>query len=353
MKSRSIIERLYIRLLDKNYQEEIFGGLTGFEKKGEGYIACCPFHEDVLPTLIINSDSPRYFCFACGAHGDWIDFLIKHKGSGFSDALKSLNKAASLRMIPSENEWKREFTRSCMLESVMSTFSAMLFSGKGKGELTYLNGRGYMGEEIEHMGLGLFPGYRETLDILDKDYSRAEISAVFSSGVNKGRMIAIPYRDLCGRLMGIYGKLLEGVGDSYIPITGMEYLRDTPLMMYKSRKEERLVAVEGFFDTMLSDSIGIKGVIGVGSDGLTPALLKTVTGFREKTIVLALSGEEKTKKAIDLIRGKGLEARVVILPEKYDDVDAYIRDTCINKFGKLVEKALPSEEWLKINTLTE
>ncbi len=353
MKNKSVIERIYSRLLDKNYQEEIFGSLKGFGGKGEGYIACCPFHEDVLPTLIINSDSPRYFCFACGAHGDWIDFLMKHKDMKFSDALKSLNKAASLRVVPSENEWKREFTRSCMLESAMSIFSAMLFSDKGKAELMYLNSRGYMGEEIEHIGLGLFPGYRETLDILDKEYSRAGISDVFSSGVNDSRMIAIPYRDLCGRLMGIYGMSHYGEQNTYVPLTGMEYLKDTPLLMYKSRKQEKLVAVEGFFDAMLSESIGIKGVIGVGKNGLTTAMLKTAAGFSAKTIILALSGSDKMKKAIDLIIKKGLEARIVILPEKYDDVDAYIRDTCINKFGKLVDKALPPEEWLKIHIGTE
>jgi hypothetical protein len=82
-------------------------------------------------------------------------------------------------------------------------------------------------------------------------------------------------------------------------------------------------------------------------------MLKTATRFGAKTMILALSGADKTKKAIDLIRKKGLEARVVMLPEKYDDVDAYIRDTCINKFGKLVDKAVSHEEWLKIHTGTE
>lgn len=347
------MERIYVRLLDRNFQEEIFGGLSGFGKKGEGYIACCPFHEDTLPTLIINTDSPRYFCFACGAHGDWIDFLIKYRTMSFNDVLEYLNKAASLRVIPSENEWKNELTRSCMLESAMSIYSAMLFSETGKDGLTYLNSRGYMGEEIEHMGLGLFPGYEETLSILEKDYSRAEISGVFSYCNENTLMIAIPYRDLCGRLMGLYGMSPDNEHNSYVPLTNMEYLKGTPLLMYKSRKQDKLVAVEGFFDAMLSDCIGIKGVIGVGREGLTASMLKTAAGFGAKTIILALSGADKTKKAIDLIRKKGLEARVVMLPEKYDDVDAFIRDTCINKFGKLVDKAVSHEEWLKIRTGTE
>ena len=329
-----------MRLLDLNYQEKIFGALKGFERKGEGYIAYCPFYDDVLPTFIINSESPRYFCFACGAHGDWINFLMNYKSMSFSVVLKSLAEAVSLKEVVSENQWNSESRRSNMLESAMTVFTAMLFSDKGKAEFLYLNGRGYMGEEIEHMGLGFFPGYKETLEILEKDFSHEDVGDVFLAGVNDHQMLAIPYRDSCGRLMGIYGMMSDNTDNAYIPLTGMEYLKDTPLLMYKSRNQEQLVAVEGFFDALLSDCIGIKGVIGVGKDGITQGMLKTAIGFGVKVIILALSSEEKTRHAIGLIGKTGIEARIVRLPEKYEDVDEYIRDTCINKFGKLIEKAV-------------
>ena len=34
--------------------------------------ALCPFHNDRHPSLLVADD--RYYCFACGAHGDMIDF---------------------------------------------------------------------------------------------------------------------------------------------------------------------------------------------------------------------------------------------------------------------------------------
>ena len=343
-----IIEKLYCKLLDINYQEKIFGALKGFERKGEGYIAYCPFHYDVLPTLIINSESPRYFYFACGANGDWVHYLMNHKSMSFGKAMKALAKAACVQGVVLESQWKSESMRSGMLETAMTVFTAMLFSHKGRAELNYLNSRGYMGEEIEHMGLGLFPGYKETREILEKDFKEENVADVFLAEGSDRQMLAIPYRDSCGRLMGIYGMMPDDTDNAYIPLTGMEYLKDTPLLMYKSRDQEQLVAVEGFFDTMLSDCIGIKGAIGVGKGGITPGMLKTAAGFRAKVIILALSSKEKTKHAISLIGKTGLEARIVRLPEKYDDVDAFIRDTCINKFGKLIDKAVAPEEWLKI-----
>ena len=34
--------------------------------------ALCPFHNDRHPSLFVADD--HYYCFACGAHGDVIDF---------------------------------------------------------------------------------------------------------------------------------------------------------------------------------------------------------------------------------------------------------------------------------------
>ena len=37
--------------------------------------ALCPFHNDRHPSLYVADD--HYYCFACGAHGDVIDFVGK------------------------------------------------------------------------------------------------------------------------------------------------------------------------------------------------------------------------------------------------------------------------------------
>lgn len=37
--------------------------------------ALCPFHNDRHPSLYVADD--HYYCFACGAHGDVIDFTAK------------------------------------------------------------------------------------------------------------------------------------------------------------------------------------------------------------------------------------------------------------------------------------
>ena len=50
--------------------------------------ALCPFHNDRNPSLFVDDD--HYHCFACGEHGDVIDFTSKLHGVTLYDAAKKL-----------------------------------------------------------------------------------------------------------------------------------------------------------------------------------------------------------------------------------------------------------------------
>lgn len=50
--------------------------------------ALCPFHEDHHPSMGIKNN--RYHCFACGASGDTISFVMNREGLSFIEAVKFL-----------------------------------------------------------------------------------------------------------------------------------------------------------------------------------------------------------------------------------------------------------------------
>ena len=50
--------------------------------------ALCPFHNDRHPSLFVDDD--HYHCYACGEHGDVIDFTAKLYGLSMHDAAKKL-----------------------------------------------------------------------------------------------------------------------------------------------------------------------------------------------------------------------------------------------------------------------
>lgn len=343
MRAHHDFEHAYATLLDRRFQATLFQDLVGLEPLGPGYRAVCPFHTESLPTMLIAGDRPAWFCFACSAKGDWLSYLMRREGLEYGAALSRLAAQAGMRIDLSEEGWRADVRRAEILESAAAFFQAELWSHRHE---PYLARRGYTQTELETMGIGRFPGYRATVENLRATCAEADIAEVFTTRAEEAAIV-IPYRDAAGRLMGLYGRRPEEIpgAEAYRPLTTMERLQDTPLLIHKARGGPDMVVVEGFLDALLADAIGIRGVIGVGHAGLTPGLLDTLVRYGARRIVLALNTPAATTAALALIRACGLEAAVVQRPEEFADTDAYIRGTCIHKFGQLVEKAVPAEEW--------
>ena len=98
-------------------------------------MALCPFHNDRHPSLYVADD--HYYCFACGEHGDVIDFAAKRFGLPLYDAAQKLAadfhltpdkppSAAALhaKRIQAEAQLLRENERLCF--SVLSDYARVL-----------------------------------------------------------------------------------------------------------------------------------------------------------------------------------------------------------------------------------
>ncbi|MPZ48928.1 MAG: hypothetical protein GEU75_06405 [Dehalococcoidia bacterium] len=62
-------------------------------RHGSRMSGLCPFHKDTHPSLVVYPQTRSFFCFACGASGDVIDFVRRLDGLGFRAAIERLNDA--------------------------------------------------------------------------------------------------------------------------------------------------------------------------------------------------------------------------------------------------------------------
>ena len=73
---------------------KVFDVLSDFVKlykRGVNYVGLCPFHDDKnYGNFVVSSNKNIYHCFACGASGDGLTFLMKHEHMSFVDAIKWL-----------------------------------------------------------------------------------------------------------------------------------------------------------------------------------------------------------------------------------------------------------------------
>ena len=68
----------------------IVGHYIPVTRKGTASLAVCPFHDDHKPSMHVTNEKRMYKCFACGAGGNAIDFVVNYKNLDFIDALKEI-----------------------------------------------------------------------------------------------------------------------------------------------------------------------------------------------------------------------------------------------------------------------
>ncbi len=72
-------------------------------KKGRHYLGHCPFHNDENASMNVYPDG-GYKCFACGAHGDVIAYVMNRKGLTFREAVESLGGDFSYDLVERHEE---------------------------------------------------------------------------------------------------------------------------------------------------------------------------------------------------------------------------------------------------------
>ena len=61
------------------------------EKRGAGYVACCPFHSERTPSFHVNPARQTWHCFgACQEGGDVLSYVMKRDGLTFANAVRKL-----------------------------------------------------------------------------------------------------------------------------------------------------------------------------------------------------------------------------------------------------------------------
>lgn len=77
---------------------------VALKKHGSGFLGMCPFHNDTTPSLNVSRKHQSFKCFACGSSGDVIDYVVKRKGIGVSEAISVLSGREDFKITNTSRE---------------------------------------------------------------------------------------------------------------------------------------------------------------------------------------------------------------------------------------------------------
>lgn len=346
-------------LKDRSDIGEIAADYVNLKRSGKDYVGLCPFHNEKTPSFHVHPDEGYFYCFGCGAGGDVITFVKRIENLDYMEAVRFLARRAGVQMPDTYVDDGMAKLKTRILQINRETaryYYSVLNSDIGKDGLEYFKKRELKPATIRHFGLGFSsPGRFSLVDHLkDEGFTQEEMilaNVAFKSRSGKavdrffGRVM-FPIIDLRGNVVAFGGRTLGDDKPKYLntsetPVFNKGNMLFALNFAKKFNKGERLILCEGYMDVISMHQAGFTDAVATLGTALTPSQARLMAKYAREVVVSYDSdeaGQKAAERAIPLLRGAGLEVRVLtILGGK--DPDEYIKAYGPAKFKQMLNKS--------------
>lgn len=334
--------------------EEVVGDFVSLKRQGQGFVGICPFHDDRNPSLHVNPRLGIYKCFVCDAKGNAVTFLMEHEKMTYPEALRHLAQKYSIPVVEDRPATAEEVEERNVKESlyIVNEYAEKYFmdrllntpEGRSVG-LAYFKERGFKDSTIGKFHLGYNPGSWDdfTQEALKNGYKEEfllKLGLVKKSGNGRlydfyrGRVI-FPIHNPAGRVVGFGGRVLKKSDKTakYFnsPESEIYHKSDTLYDFYLAKKAIRgcdnVYLVEGYTDVISMMESGVENVVASSGTSLTEGQIRLLKS-QTRNVTVLYDGDEAGIKAslrgIDLLLQRGLNVKVVLLPDG-EDPDSFAK----------------------------
>lgn len=326
------------------------------EKRGKNYFALCPFHEEKTPSFSISPDKNIAICMGCHKGGAPFNFYKEVKKLTFQQALLELSQKLGIEVSFKSSinqKYKRHYE---LMKSSYELYKYVLFNTNyGKPFLDYLQKeRNLSLETINKFNIGCIFDSKTFLSktLLDNGYEKDLLlnTKMSKLGYNNELLdtftnrLMFPIFDSFKNCIAFSGRLITK--DDNNP----KYFNSPESVIFKKantiynlenalvdNKEKEVILVEGFFDVIALDNIGMYNLIATMGTAFSNEHIK-ILEKKINTLTLLFDGDNAgqaaTFKAIEKLKFSKLNVNICLLKEGLDP------DEFIKKYGK--------EEFLKV-----
>lgn len=300
---------------------KVIGHYIPLIKKGRGYTALCPFHDDHDPSLSISEEKQIYKCFVCGKGGNVFSFVMDFKKCSFEEAVVEVSEIIG-KPLDIKVEKKKRSSKYDRLYSLMNDakvfMNYILFSNGGKDALEYLNNRGLDNEIIEKFEIGYNPSdnvlykYLKNKGYSDEEMLKTNVARLGKYGIQDVfyDRVVFPIHDEYGRCIAFSARTIKNDQVKYINTaqtdiyTKGNVLYNAHLAQDAIKQSDRVIVCEGVMDCIAFVRAGIDYVVATLGTACSDRQLELLSRY-SKNLVLAYDGDDAGQNAILKL---GLEA---------------------------------------------
>ena len=357
----------------------VVGGYLALKPAGPTFKALCPFHGDNRPSLDIDPRRQRYKCWACGKHGDVIQFIQEMEKVSFKEARLILANKAGIKLDENQSpqdqarvrllgvmRWAQELHQECLLNDPIA-----------EPARKYLGSRKLSGKSVRDFGLGFAPidgnwlnqvSYRDRIP--DDLLLEVGLTALRDQGQGyyprfRDRVM-FPIRDVQSRPVGFGGRIMP---ESPYASRGPKYYNsaETPLFSksellygldlarHAGAAVGYLAVVEGYTDVMMAHQCGVPQVVATMGTALNARHVAQLRRYAPKVVLVYdadAGGMTGVDRALEIFVSQDVELAVAVLPDGLDPCDLLSQSEGVEVFNKVLGSAVDALDF-KMNRLLE
>lgn len=335
------------------------------KRSGSSLVGLCPFHPDSKPSMTVTDAKGMFKCFACGAGGDHIRFVMDYKKIEFVEALKECAQILGLHF----EEVQKQIKKDPRVEMAVRVLNASLriyekvAAAKPKEFTDFLEKRKLSQESVDKWHLCYAPGnnvlfhYLGSIPGTDGDFARkiaVEIGIVSQNEENKSHYdffrdrVMFPVHDHGGQIRGYTGRAVHDYQKQKYFNSRESFAFDKKSILfgfYQSktsiRNNDRAILVEGNMDVIMMHQYGFTETIATMGTTLSDQSVRQLTNMT-KNIYFGMDNDLAGKKAMQKYNADFLA--VGVLPKYLSFAPAKDPDEFLLSEGRLalmerIEKA--------------
>ena len=352
---------------------DVIAGYISVKKSGKNYKALCPFHSEDTPSFMVSPELQIYKCFGCGEAGDIFNFVEKMEGVDFNSALEILAEKAGVKIERRQHDpnYKKK-AKAFEINLMAAEFYHYLLMKhtSGRKALDYLKKkRGLDDRTIRAFKLGYAPNTWDTLyQFLNKkghsDENLLITGVVMARRSGEGFIdkfrgrIVFPFVDVSGKIVGYSGRDVVGRDPKYLN-TQETIVFNKSAFLYgldKAKaavKKDGAIFVEGQMDVIKAWQNDITNVVAASGTSLTSVQLKIISRYTKELTFCFDSddaGLNATARALALAEPFDFDVKVAMIPESYDDLDDYLKESA-GAAKKALKNPIPIYDFYLANAL--
>ncbi|WP_333805554.1 DNA primase [Sulfurospirillum sp.] len=338
---------------------DVVGSYLELKKNGANYKCVCPFHNDTSPSLVVSPSKQIYHCFACGAGGDSIKFVMEYEKLSYPETIEKLANMVNFSLSYTTNDGIKKEDRKLM-ETLNLFYVKQL--DKTLFAKEYLTKRGISEASIEKFEIGYAPASFATLDFLSsRGYAMSESMEYGVAGMGESNQpyarfierVTFPIYSPSNRLVGFGGRTLSNHPAKYVNSPQTKHFNKSQLLYgYQLAKEniykqKTIIITEGYLDVIMLHQAGFTHAVATLGTALTNEHIPLITRG-DPEVIVAYDGDDAginaALKASMLLSTHGIKGGVVLFSGGMDPADM-VQNNLIDALNHLFRTPQPFIEF--------